>query len=206
MKILANLFVLVRKMLMRAKMLLLMHAFAEHGSRFIFGPNDSFSYENIEAGNYVSIGGGATFLASESKIKIGNKVLFGPNVTIIGGNHNTSVIGKYMYDVHEKRPEDDQDILIDDDVWVGANATILKGVHLHRGCVIAAGAVVTRDVSPYAIAAGVPAKMISFRFNIENILYHEEALYPIDKRYGRSELESIMNDRFLSRSNKPSEN
>lgn len=171
--------------------------FISYGKNFIFCPQDFFSYENISVGNYVSIGPGAVFLASESKIIIGNKVLFGPNVTIVGGNHNTSVVGKFIYDVLEKRDIDDQDIIVEDDVWVGSNVVILKGVRLCRGCVIGAGSVVTKDIPPYSIAFGVPAKVKSFRFSPEEILFHEERLYPLDKRYSLSEIKNFLEKIYL---------
>lgn len=56
------------------------------------------------------------------------------------------------------------DIIIDDDVWIGFNATIMSGVHIGQGAVVAAGAVVSKDVPPYAIVGGVPAKVIRYRF------------------------------------------
>ena len=57
------------------------------------------------------------------------------------------------------------DIIIADDVWVGAGAIILSGVHIGQGAVVAAGAVITKDVPPYAIVGGVPAKVIKYRFS-----------------------------------------
>ena len=93
--------------------------------------------------------------------------MFGPHVTMITGGHRTDVIGRYMIDItdKEKRPEDDRDIVIESDVWVGANATILRGVTVGQGSVIAAGAVVTRDVPPYSIVGGVPARVLKMRFD-----------------------------------------
>ena len=176
----------------RLKMILLRPAFGKHGHHFIFDPNSYFTYRNIEVGDYVSIGAGAVFLASESKIIIGNKVMFGPNVTVVGGNHNTSVIGKLMYDIHEKRPEDDQDVTIENDVWVGSGAIILKGVRVGRGSIIAAGAVVVKDVLPYTIVGGTPAKIISLRFkDIETIISHETLLYPVEMRLSITTLEGF---------------
>ena len=61
------------------------------------------------------------------------------------------------------------DIIIDDDVWIGYGATILSGVHISQGAVVAACAVVTKDVPPYAIVGGVPAKVIKYRFEPEMI-------------------------------------
>lgn len=154
--------------------------FKRHGKRIIFSPYDYFTYDTIELGDDVAIGFGASFIATETTITIGNKVMFGPNVTIRGGDHNTSAIGKfgkYMIDVHEKRPEEDLPVVIEDDVWVGANVTILKGVKVSRGSIIAAGAVVNKNVLPYSIVGGVPAKLIKMRWSKEVIQKHEELLY-----------------------------
>lgn len=149
--------------------------FAQCGHNVRFNPFDQFSYNTISIGHDVFIGSGACFSARKG-IAIGNKVMFGPNVTIRGGNHNTSVLGKYMADIQEKRPEDDQPVTIENDVWVGAGVIILKGVVIGRGAIIAAGAVVTRSVAPYSIVAGVPAQHIRFRWTTEEILQHERIL------------------------------
>lgn len=117
--------------------------------------------------------------------------MFGPNVVIRGGNHNTSVVGKFMYDVKEKRACDDDPVVISDDVWVGANVTILKGVAVGRGAIIAAGSVVTKNVPPYSIVAGVPGKVVKFRWEVEQVLEHEKKLYPQEERYGYDELVGI---------------
>jgi acetyltransferase-like isoleucine patch superfamily enzyme len=179
----AKLYILFGKVFQRGKMLILRSAFSKHGRHFIFDPNGYYSFENIQVGNDVSIGDGAMFLCSESRIIIGNKVMFGPNVTIIGGDHNTSVIGRYMYDIHEKRPGDDLDVVFEDDIWVGTGAIILKGVKVGRGTIIAAGAVVNKEVLPYTIVGGIPAKRIAKRFiDFETISKHEEVLYSPENR------------------------
>jgi acetyltransferase-like isoleucine patch superfamily enzyme len=171
----------LRRMIIRA-------AFRSCGRDVRFDPGDIFSYENIDIGNDVYIGPGATFVAEGTGIEIGNKVLFGPNVSIFGGNHNSSVVGKFMFDVKTKRPGDDQKVTIENDVWVGGGATILKGVRLSRGCIVAAGAVVTKDVSPYVIVAGVPAKVVGTRFCVDDVLRHELALYSGPDRLSRESL------------------
>ena len=60
-------------------------------------------------------------------------------------------------------------IVIEDDVWIGANVTVVGGVRVGRGAVVAAGAVVTKDVEQYAIVGGVPAKLIRYRFDEKTI-------------------------------------
>ena len=141
-----------------------------------------FTYRNLTIGNDVYIGPHALFLCTESQIFIGNKVLFGPHVTIIGGDHRITDVGRFIYDVLDKHPEDDQDVHIEDDVWIGTNTTLLKGVTVGRGAVVAAGALVTKDVPPYAIVGGVPAKVLKYRFTPEQIQEHERQLYAEDKR------------------------
>jgi acetyltransferase-like isoleucine patch superfamily enzyme len=156
--------------------------FKSCGRNVRFDGSGWYSYETISIGDDVYIGKGAVFGASDSSIKIGNKVMFGPNVTLAGGDHNTSVIGRFMFDVKEKRPDDDRPIVIEDDVWVGCNATILKGVRIGRGAIVAAGAVVVRDVPPYTLVGGVPARVLKDRWTVEEILDHERRLYPEGRR------------------------
>ena len=141
-----------------------------------------FTYRNVTIGNDVYIGPHALFLCTESQIFIGNKVLFGPHVTIIGGDHRITDVGRFIYDVLDKHPEDDQDVHIEDDVWIGTNTTLLKGVTVGRGAVVAAGALVVKDIPPYAIVGGVPAKVLKYRFTPEQIQEHERQLYAEDKR------------------------
>ena len=73
----------------------------------------------------------------------------------------------------KENAKNDVNIVIDDDVWIGYGATIMSGVHIGQGAVVAAGAVVTKNVPPYAIVGGVPAKLIKYRFSsnmIEELL------------------------------------
>jgi len=158
------------------------HLFAQCGKNVRFYASDVFSFSTIYLKDDIYIGRGAKFSARNSHINIGNKVMFGPNVTIRGGNHNTSVVGAYMADVHSKRETDDQDVIIEDDVWVGSGAIILKGVIIRRGSVVAAGAVVTKSFPPYSIIGGVPAALIKRRFSPTQIVEHEIHLYPENSR------------------------
>jgi len=89
-------------------------------------------------------------------VKIGNHVNLAQGITVTALNHN--------FDDAEKRIDEQgvstNPVTIEDDVWIGANAVILPGVTIGNHCVVAAGAVVTKDVPPHSLMAGVPAKVI----------------------------------------------
>jgi len=79
--------------------------FASYGRNFHFDPYGFYSFGNIHVGDDVSVGMRPILLSAKSTITIGNKVMFGPEVVLIGGGHNTSVVGRFMYDVKESGPE-----------------------------------------------------------------------------------------------------
>lgn len=139
---------------------------------------------NMSIGDGTSIPKGSTFYCTIAPLTIGKKVIFGPKPTIITGDHRIDLIGKYIMDVTdaEKEVEHDAPVVIEDDVWCGANVTILKGVTIGRGSVVAAGAVVTKSFPPYSIIGGVPAKVLKYRFTVEEIIKHECMLYPEQQR------------------------
>lgn len=87
-------------------------------------------------------------------VKIGSRVSISHNVSIVSGSHN---VNDKNFAFAEGK------IIIDDYVFIGINAIILKNVHIGEGAVISAGTVVTKNVEPYAIMAGVPAKVIGYR-------------------------------------------
>lgn len=133
---------------------------------------------NLSIGDGASIPKGSTIYCTGAPLMIGKKVIFGPNPTIVTGDHRFDIIGKYIIDVTdaEKGVKYDAPVVIEDDVWCGANVTILKGVTIGRGSVVAAGAVVTKSFPPYSIIGGVPAKLIKMRFTPEQIIEHEQLL------------------------------
>lgn len=114
--------------------------------------------KKIEIGNDVAINRNCSFYASyhikESFIKIGNNVAIGPDVTVFGAGHD--------YSKHEL-PDTAGNVVIGDYVWIGGNSTVLQGVHIGEGAVIGAGSVVTKDVAPWTVVAGDPAKFIKTR-------------------------------------------
>lgn len=164
------------------------------GDRVILTPPISATYENIYIYDNVSIAAYAHLSTPNAKIIFKGNAAIAEHLTIHTGNH-ARVIGMYVTDIDEdNKPKGfDHDVIINKDVWIGSNVTILEGVTVGRGATIAAGAVVNKDVPPYSIVGGVPAKVIKFYWNIGQILEHEAKLYPESERFSRKELEAIMN-------------
>ena len=112
----------------------------------------------IEIGDDFTVSFGATVRAVDAPIRIGNQVNLGPLSAIIGANHSVAAGVPISQQPHRSEP-----VNIGDDVWIGAGAIVLPGVRIGAGAVVAAGAVVTADVAPGAMVAGVPAQLIGTR-------------------------------------------
>jgi len=112
----------------------------------------------LEIGDYSAIGA-QSFIGAQGGIRIGSDVIMGPGVKIFSENHN--------YDRREVpmriQGEFRKKVVIEDDCWIGSGVTILGGVIVGTGTVIAAGAVVTKSIPPFSIVAGVPAKVLKNR-------------------------------------------
>lgn len=131
------------------------------GRNFRLGVGSSIlNPAQVTIGNDVYLGPG-TQITSPTSVIIGDRVMFGPQVMLIGGDHdlsNTEVPLRFA-----PAPPNPPPIVIEDDAWIGARATILKGVRIGRGAVVGAASLVTRDVPPLAIAVGNPCRVIRYR-------------------------------------------
>ncbi|MDJ0335418.1 acyltransferase [Salinibacterium sp. G-O1] len=112
----------------------------------------------MRIGSRSSVGAGS-FIGCSGWIEIGDDVLVGPGVRLFSENHTITDTVKSIKSQGVTRGA----LIIEDDCWIGSGATILSNVRVGRGSVIAAGCVVTKDVPPYSVVAGVPGRVIRSR-------------------------------------------
>ena len=108
---------------------------------------------DVIIGNHTRVGLHNTIIGP---VTIGNHVNLAQGITVTALNHNFSDTNKKI----DEQGVSTNPVMIEDDVWIGANAVVLPGVKIGNRCVVAAGAVVTKDVPPHSLVAGVPAKVI----------------------------------------------
>ena len=134
---------------------------AELGPGILMAPTVSFrNGERIKIGARAHIGEYCSLWAGDhgGRIVIGEDALFGPNVYITASNYDYTS-GAPVW----RQRKVEQDVVIGADVWLGAGVIVLPGVTVGEGCIVAAGSVVTGDLPPRAVAAGVPARVLKMR-------------------------------------------
>lgn len=118
------------------------------------------------------------------------------NLTVVTGNH-TPTVGVPQYLLAPSHVNDhEMDVIVEEDVWLGTNVTLIAGAHIGRGAVVGAGSIVNKDIPPYAIVVGVPARIVGVKFTVGQILEHEQVLYPENKRFSKDYLESLFERYF----------
>ena len=131
------------------------------GSYAIIRPTNLYGGEagvGLKVGNNSSIGP-YSYIGCSGYIEIGENVMMSPRVSIYSENHNFSETDRPMIEQGVTRSF----VIIEDDCWIAANAVILAGVTVGKGSVVAAGSIVTKDVPPYSIVGGNPARIIKSR-------------------------------------------
>lgn len=110
---------------------------------------------------------------------------------VVTGNHKPTV-GIPQFMLGSSHVNDvETDVIVEEDVWIGVRVTLLAGAHIGRGVVIGASSLVNKEIPPYAVVVGSPARIIAAKFTIEQIIEHEKLIYPENKRFTKEYLESI---------------
>lgn len=136
---------------------------------------------NLSIGKNFYIG---RFSQIECDAEIGDNVIFANYVALVGRyDHNYKQIGvpirlaSKIMDVDYDWKGINSKVIIEDDVWVGYGSILVSGIKIGRGSIIAAGSIVTKDIEPYTIVGGNPAKFIKYRFTEDEIIEHEKKIY-----------------------------
>lgn len=165
----------------------------------VLGPDNIYLEENTNINQPARIG----CMRSKFIMKKGSGAAAG--LYVIPGNHMW-VVGKKMREITDEvkntidpNHESDKDIIVDEEIWIGARVTLLNGVHLGRGAIIGSGSVVRSSIPPYAIVLGNPAKIVGFKFTPEEIIEHEKVLYKEEDRLPLSLLEKNYEKYYLSK-------
>lgn len=170
--------------------------FGNRGNHTTIGHNSTLVPENMYVDNFTRIQNHFNFISYKGKLKVKKYTAIGAGCIIIPGDH-VPTVGVPQYLAGRLHINDvDGEIVIGEDVWVGAGTILLSHCSIGRGAVVAAGAVVSKPVPPYAVVAGVPAKIIATRFTIDQILQHEAQLYPENERMSKDKLERIFIDNY----------
>lgn len=167
--------------------------------RSLRAPQKVFLYEHS------SLSDGAIFVmnpkSSEGRFIMKKWAGAAQNLTVITDNHSAHpVIGHfYQQDSLTHELDKEEDVVIEEDVWVGVNVTIMQGVTIGRGSIVGAGSVVRKNIPPYAIAVGNPARIVGFKFSPIEIIEHEKVLYSEAERISEEVLVRNYEKHFLSR-------
>ena len=164
-----------------------------HKGKFIsIFPNIHLTHpEDIYMGDFTRIQSGFRQISKSGRIIIKKYSGIAPDCIFINNSHVPTVGVPHFLLAPLHINDKDNDIIVEEDVWIGARCILLPNCIIGRGAIVGAGSIVTKPVPPYAVVAGAPAKIIACKFNIEQILEHEIALYPPNERMNKDELEVL---------------
>jgi acetyltransferase-like isoleucine patch superfamily enzyme len=143
--------------------------------------------EMINIGKDVFMGEGM-YISAE--VDIGDRVMFGPQCMILGGDHIFERLGEFTRYIKPLNNENIKKIVIEEDVWIGARVSILKGVRIGKGAVIGAGSIVNKNLPPYCVSAGNPCKIVRKIFSDEMLIQHLKL-----SKYSEDETKNIIKER-----------
>lgn len=156
-------------------------------------PEHIYMYDNTNIYEYF------TFISHTGKLIMKENSGAAQGLTVITGNHHRTIGKTLKESITVRQGDKEKDIIIEEDVWIGANVTLLDGCHIGRGAILGAGSVVRSYVPPYAIVAGNPAKIVGFVFTPDEVEMHENKLYAEDNRTSIEKYKNNYDKYFISR-------
>lgn len=164
----------------------------------VHSPSIVSGRENIFLGDNVNIDWKNVIFAVKGRFVVKRDCSFAVGCTILTDDHKPE-LGTRLKDLGNENLVPGE-VIVDEDVWVGANCTILSGVHICRGAIIGAGTCIKgKTIPPYAVVVGNPGKLIGFKLKPEEIIEHEKHLYKKDDRLPLSLLEENYKKYYLDK-------
>ncbi len=155
----------------------------------LFRPYHIVGANNIELGDFVRIMPNPTILASDCKLIIKKYTGISYNLTCVTSNHRPTVgIPSFFNNMLHINEVVKGDVIIGEDCWLGLNVILLPGANIGRGVIVGAGTLVNKKIPPYAVIAGIPAKIIGVKFTKEQVIEHERKIYDVEERMTEDEL------------------
>ena len=155
----------------------------------LFGPL-SLNPSAVELDDYTRLQPGVRIINAGGKLVVKKYSAVGADSIVIASEHVPTVgLPQFLSTLHINDVK--ATVVIEEDAWVGAGCILLSHSKIGRGAVVAAGSVVTKPVPPYAVVAGSPAKIIAARFTMEQIIKHEQILYPREERISHEALQAL---------------
>ena len=145
------------------------------------------------------IGDGFRMISHKGKFILKKYSSIASDCTIITQNHCSTVGIPQFYLGICHINDSESDIVVEEDVWIGYGVTMLKGSHCGRGCICAANSLINKEIPPYAVVAGCPAKIVAVKFSIEQIIEHEKKLYKEEERLSISFLSDLFEKYYVGK-------
>lgn len=166
-------------------------AFGGKGKHSIVASNSSLKQNNVFIDDYCVIQSQTNFISNKGKLIVKKYSVISSGCIIVPGSHQLTVGVPFYLTTTNHINDVERDIVIEEDCWIGAGCILLPKSHICRGAVVGAGSVVNQVVPPYAVVVGSPARIISTKFSIEQIMKHESFLYPPEERMSEDELKEL---------------
>lgn len=170
------------KILFKTKNKKFRNRFARIGKHSIVMHNSQLVPENMYLDDYVVIQNNINFISFKGRLIVKKYSVISSGCIIIPASHKLKVGIPFYASTIKHIADENKDIIIEEDCWIGAGAILLPGIKIGRGCVVGAGAVVTKDIPPYAVVVGIPARIIATKFCIDDIKTHERKIYKKEER------------------------
>jgi acetyltransferase-like isoleucine patch superfamily enzyme len=171
-------------------------AYGKKGGYSIVANNSSINQKNIYLDDYCIVQSQTNFISNKGKLIVKKYSVISSGCIIVPESHKLTVGVPFYLSTINHINDDEGDIIIDEDCWIGAGCILLPKCHIGRGAVVGAGSVVKKEVSPYAVVVGAPARVVAVKFTIEEILRHEAVLYPPEERLSEEYLRDLFKEKY----------